>query len=98
MRRSLEFPPSRWGQAKPSLSNIGYARVSTDQPDLTAQHDGLQALGVAADRIHVVNGLTGIHLERPGCIKRLPPAAPASTPSASSRNCAALAPADDTAT
>ncbi len=25
---------------------IGYARCSTDQQDLTAQHDGLTALGV----------------------------------------------------
>jgi hypothetical protein len=28
--------------------NIGYARVSTDQQDLTAQRNGLQALGVPA--------------------------------------------------
>ena len=31
--------------------NVGYARVSTDQQDLTAQRDGLQALGVVAERI-----------------------------------------------
>jgi len=30
---------------------IGYARVSTDQQDLTAQQDGLTTLGVAANRV-----------------------------------------------
>jgi DNA invertase Pin-like site-specific DNA recombinase len=38
---------------------VGYARVSTDQQDLTSQRDGLTALGVAATRIYVDNGLTG---------------------------------------
>ena len=33
--------------------NVGYARVFTDQQDLTAQRDGLQALGVAVKRIDV---------------------------------------------
>ena len=46
--------------------NIGYARVSTDQQDLTAQRDGLQAFGVAAERIYVDHGLTGTNRERPG--------------------------------
>jgi DNA invertase Pin-like site-specific DNA recombinase len=32
---------------------IGYGRVSTDTEDLTAQRDGLQALGVEPERIYV---------------------------------------------
>jgi hypothetical protein len=43
-----------------------YARFSTDQQDLTAQCDGLQALGVPAERIYVDHGLTGTNRERPG--------------------------------
>jgi hypothetical protein len=46
--------------------NVGYARVSTDQRDLTAQRDGLHALGVQAERIYVDHGLTGTNRERPG--------------------------------
>ena len=46
--------------------NIGYAGVSTDQQDLTAHRDGLQALGVPAKRIYVDHGLTGTNRERPG--------------------------------
>lgn len=45
---------------------IGYARVSTDAQDLTAQREGLEALGVAAERIYVDHGLTGTNRERPG--------------------------------
>lgn len=45
---------------------IGYARVSTDGQDLTAQREALTALGVAADRIYVDHGLTGTNRERPG--------------------------------
>ena len=45
---------------------IGYARVSTDQQDLTAQRNGLTALGVAINRIYVDQGLTGTNRERPG--------------------------------
>ncbi len=45
---------------------IGYARCSTDQQDLTAQRDGLLALGVEAARIYVDHGLTGTNRDRPG--------------------------------
>ncbi len=45
---------------------IGYARVSTDEQDLTANRDGLASLGVAPERIYVDHGLTGTNRERPG--------------------------------
>jgi DNA invertase Pin-like site-specific DNA recombinase len=45
---------------------IGYARVSTDGQDLTAQRDALDRLGVAAERIYVDHGLTGSNRDRPG--------------------------------
>jgi DNA invertase Pin-like site-specific DNA recombinase len=45
---------------------IGYARVSTDEQDLTAQRDALEALGVEPERIYVDHGLTGTHRDRPG--------------------------------
>lgn len=45
---------------------IGYARVSTDQQDLTAKRDGLTSLGVAANRIYVDPGLTATNRKRPG--------------------------------
>jgi DNA invertase Pin-like site-specific DNA recombinase len=46
--------------------NIGYARVSTDAQDLTAQRDALALLGVDPERIYVDHGLTGTSRERPG--------------------------------
>src|SRR3982751_1189873 len=46
--------------------SIGYARVSTEGQDLTAQRDALAALGVAPARIYVDHGLTGTNRDRPG--------------------------------
>ena len=46
--------------------NIGYARVSTEEQDLTAQRNALEALGVTPERIYVDHGLTGTNRERPG--------------------------------
>jgi DNA invertase Pin-like site-specific DNA recombinase len=45
---------------------VGYARVSTEQQDLTAQRNGLHALGVGDDPIYVDHGLTGTNRDRPG--------------------------------
>ena len=45
---------------------IGDARVSTDAQDLTAQRDGLRALGVEPERVYVDHGLTGTRRDRPG--------------------------------
>jgi hypothetical protein len=53
---------------------IGYARVSTDAQDLTAQREGLAALGVAPARIYVDHGLTGTTRGGPACGRRWPPA------------------------
>jgi DNA invertase Pin-like site-specific DNA recombinase len=51
---------------------IGYARCSTDQQDLTAQRDGLTALGVAANRVYVDHGLTGKTGIVPVCVRPWP--------------------------
>jgi len=45
---------------------IGYARVSTNDQDLTAQRNALFALGVEEAKIFVDHGLTGANRVRPG--------------------------------
>jgi hypothetical protein len=53
---------------------IGYARVSTDAQDLTAQREGLLALGVNPGRLYVDHGLLAPTENAPGCERRWPPA------------------------
>ena len=45
---------------------IGYAQVSTNDQDLTAQRNALLALGVEERQIFVDHGLTGANRVRPG--------------------------------
>jgi DNA invertase Pin-like site-specific DNA recombinase len=54
------------GSTETAGLNIGYARCSTDEQDLTAQRDALCALGVAPERIYTDHGLTGANRKRPG--------------------------------
>ena len=49
---------------------VGYARVLTQDQDLTAQRDALAALGVAVKRNYVDHGLTGTNRDRPGLRRR----------------------------
>ena len=45
---------------------IGYARVSTQDQDLTAQRNALTDLGVQPDRVYVDHGRSGRTRDRPG--------------------------------
>jgi len=45
---------------------IGYARVSTEEQDLTAQQNALERLGVRSSLIYTDHGLTGTNRARPG--------------------------------
>lgn len=49
-----------------SALTIGYARVSTDEQDLTAQRESLAVFGVEDKRIYVDHGLTGRSADRDG--------------------------------
>src|ERR1700761_7311365 len=48
------------------MVNVGYARCSTMDQDLTAQRQALAALGVPEDRVYLDKGLTGTSRARPG--------------------------------
>lgn len=58
---------------------IGYARVSTDAQDVTAQRDQLASLGVEAARVYVDHGLTGTNRARPGLREALAACRPGDT-------------------
>ena len=58
---------------------VGYARVSTDGQDLTAQRDALALLGVEAGRVYVDHGLTGTYRARPGLREALAACRPGDT-------------------
>ncbi|MNW40075.1 DNA-invertase hin [compost metagenome] len=50
---------------------IGYARVSTNDQDLTAQKNALMASGVPPEKIFTDQGLTGTNRARPGLSEAL---------------------------
>lgn len=58
---------------------LGYARVSTDSQDLTAQTDALVALGVPAERVFTDKGMTGTKRDRPGLKSALAACRPGDT-------------------
>lgn len=58
---------------------LGYARVSTDSQDLTAQTDALVALGVPAERVFSDKGMTGTRRDRPGLKSALASCRPGDT-------------------
>jgi DNA invertase Pin-like site-specific DNA recombinase len=51
--------------------DVGYARCSTDQQDLTAQRTQLGALGIAGERVYTDEGLSGRTRARPGLERAL---------------------------
>ena len=51
---------------------VGYARVSTNEQDLTAQRNQLSTLGVPEERIYTDHGLTAPTGTGPACARPWP--------------------------
>ena len=66
---------------------IGYARVSTNDQDLTAQRNALLALGVEEKQIFRDHGLTGANRLRPGLREAMDQTRPKLSPAAKSYAC-----------
>jgi DNA invertase Pin-like site-specific DNA recombinase len=58
--------PSDGSDVPLDVTLVGYARVLTEQQDLTAQRNGPHAVRIGDDRIDVDHGLTGTNCECPG--------------------------------
>lgn len=58
---------------------VGYASVSTDGQDLTAQRQALADLSVEPDRVYVDHGISGTHRARPGLREALAACRPGDT-------------------
>ena len=73
MNSQLTVPVVEHSQPKPRL--VGYARVSTDDQDLSLQIDALTKQGIPANSIFM-DKISGAKTERPGlneCLKSLQP-------------------------
>lgn len=73
MNSQLTVPVVEHSQPKPRL--VGYARVSTDDQDLSLQIDALTKQGIPANSIFM-DKISGAKTERPGlneCLKSLKP-------------------------
>jgi len=66
--------PSTGAVKRMATMLVGYARCSTDDQDLTAQRNALEALGVKPERTYVDHGLTGTTEPAPGYARPSPPA------------------------
>ena len=63
---SVRRRKSRWDSVRMNEIQVGYARVSTADQDLTVQREALLRLGVEDAHIYVDHGMTGTNRARHG--------------------------------